>query len=473
MGAMSDAAKVGAVVIVVLAMVIGLAQLVQGNFLQRGKTYLVEVDFVDPQGVGRNMEITKAGAPVGWIKKPPSYSEDGARRNALIAIYKRVQLRSDEYFEIGQEGLIGEKYIEIKQEDPPDPEAHIVQPGEVMNGRRKPDFTDAAANISILVASVTDLIKEQNREGTLSNLPKRVEESIIQVNGLLSQIALLVGDSKGYVTGSLRNVESVSENFLEMSERLNEASKELAGMATDPAYREKLDRIMSNMDEVSASLNQLSSDLTDISSDPQVRQDIKDSIRLAKEVLEEGKAVAEKLQESLDKADTVMDDASSAIHTVEDTVTDAKSKLDKVSSVGEAIELRGGVSVRAVDRNDDRQLDNDDAYVGDMNVAVGYDDTYISLGADNIGEESDWNLLLGYGSLSGFSFRGGVYHGELGVGAAYYGDVDAEVTLYDTADPKLNAYGYIPITEAVNIVVGGEDLGNDPVATAGVSVEIE
>jgi hypothetical protein len=37
----------------------------------------------------------------------------------------------------------------------------------------------------------------------------------------------------------------------------------------------------------------------------------------------------------------------------------------------------------------------------------------------------------------------------------------------------VNAYGYFPVADQVSLVVGGEDLGNDPVASIGVGFELE
>jgi hypothetical protein len=213
--------------------------------------------------------------------------------------------------------------------------------------------------------------------------------------------------------------------------------------------------------------------LNNLAGDPQLQQDIKDSVRLTKETLEETKNTVVKFQDTLDRTDDLMDSADSLMSDAGDAIGEARQKMDQLEHVGDAVEIKMGLNVRAVDKNDDQHLNNEDIYVGDLNAAVGFEDTYVYLGADNIGEDNNFNLMMGYGSLAGFSFRGGVYRGELGLGAAYYDDFGAEVTMYDTEDPKLNAYGYIPIADKLNLVVGGEDLGNDPVASVGIGVDLQ
>ncbi len=154
----------------------------------------------------------------------------------------------------------------------------------------------------------------------------------------------------------------------------------------------------------------------------------------------------------IDSASGLMDNANGVIADVGGTVGEARAKMNQLTSIGSQIDVQASLNVRAVDKNRNEQpVTATDRYVGDINVAVGYGKTYVSAGADNIGEDNNWNFLLGYGSLSGFSFRGGVYRGELGLGAAYNlkGGGGAEVMAYDTDEPKLNAYGYIPVGKAV------------------------
>jgi hypothetical protein len=109
-----------------------------------------------------------------------------------------------------------------------------------------------------------------------------------------------------------------------------------------------------------------------------------------------------------------------------------------------------------------------------MNLAVGTQGKYLQVGADNIGEANNWNFLLGMGELEGFSVKGGVYRGEMGLGASMRskGGLGADVMWYDTKDPKLNAYGYIPAGDFVDVVLGVEDLQKDPTASAGIGVKL-
>jgi hypothetical protein len=170
----------------------------------------------------------------------------------------------------------------------------------------------------------------------------------------------------------------------------------------------------------------------------------------------------------------VLDSADGLLNSAGGSIEEVRGKVDSLSAIGESVDVKLGLNVRAVDRDENHRPSEGDDYVGDMNLAVGAQGKYVQVGADNIGGDNNWNFLLGMGGLDGFSVKGGVYRGELGLGASLKSKdgLGADVMWYDTKDPKLNAYGYIPAGDFVDVVVGVEDLQRDPVASAGIGVKL-
>ena len=482
---MSDVAKVGAVVLIVLGMLYGISQLVQGATL-RLHTYFVLVQFESGTGLRPGMPLKMGSYDVGYVEDvyavqesadSPMITEAKIRLNQKIHSRGRVtipvRIYSDAKFIISQEGLIGEKSLTIDPGTVP-PLIDATMSGYTFTSGSSEDY------ISAQLKSVTGALSSQlfggesPLGGTINKLTTELSSSMQNVDTLIGKATALLTTNQGAVTASLNNVQKMSVHFLALSQNLEDASVSIKDLAKDPKYAETLKGMTGDLSEVSTNLNHLSKQLDELVSDPQVQQDFKDSVHLTKETLEEAKKTLERLQQSLDKADDVMNNANGLIDDAGGAIGDARGKLDKFSSVGSKVKFKAGVTVRAVDKNNSHSLNNDDTYVGDINAAIGYDDAYLSVGSDNIGEENDFNFLLGWGDLDAFSVRGGVYRGELGVGAAYNlpqgGGVD--VMLFDTADPKLNAYGRIPIGDSVNVVVGVEDLQNDPQATVGIGVDL-
>jgi ABC-type transporter Mla subunit MlaD len=473
--------KVGLIITVAVIMGV-LGYVVLQDVFYQGGTEIYYADFDTAQGAMEGSPVKMRGNVIGKVVRLDLLSQGSRATMRIKRVYKGnpVRLYPEFVLVINQDDLFGEKYLEIQDPIADRPiGGDVVPPEHVFEGRNRAGlanllagaFTDTLddAGISDVLEEVITVMGSETLQSSLG----RFEETLTNVNALVLSVSEMVTGSEGYVTGSLANVYAMSENFKSMSEDLQAISGELSGMAKDPEEHQRWEEIFANIEQTTANLNELSASLGELVGDEELQADFRDSVRLTKETLEETKETVVRFQDTLDKVDETLESADSLMDTAEGTVVEAKDKLDKLSRVGDAVEIKMSLNVRAVDLNDDQALDNEDYYVGDLNAAVGYEDTYVYFGADEIGEENNFNLMMGYGSLAGLSFRGGVYRGELGLGAAYYGDLGAEVTWYDTEDPKVNAYGYIPIAEKLNLVVGGEDIGNDPVASVGVGVELQ
>jgi phospholipid/cholesterol/gamma-HCH transport system substrate-binding protein len=482
---MSDLAKVGAVVLIVLALLYGISQLVQGATL-RLHTYFVLVQFQTGTGLRVGMPLKMGSYDIGYVEDVYAVQEGASSAmitEAKIRLNQKIHSRgremipvkiySDAKFIISQEGLIGEKLLSVEPGSVP-PLIDASQSGYTFTSGSSEDYISAQLK-SVTGALSTSLFGgESPLGGTISKITGDLSTSMTNVNNLIGKATELITTNQGAVTASLDNIQKMSVNFLTLSKNLEDASISIKDLAKDPKYTETLKSMTDDLSGVSGNLNHLSKQLDELVSDPQVQQDDKDSVRLTTETLQEAKKTLERLQKSLDKADDVMNNANGLITDTSGAVSDARGKLNKLSSAGSKLNYNAGMTVRAVDRNKSHSLDNDDSYVADINAALGYNDVYLSAGADNIGEDNNMNFLLGWGNLDAFSVKGGVYRGELGIGASYNtpqgGGVD--VMLFDTADPKLNAYGRIPIGNSVDVVLGVEDAQNDPQATVGVGVHL-
>ena len=459
---------------VVLAIVLMIAGYLALNEIQiKGATYTVHGQFQDALGIKVGQPVLLRGKKIGEVTAFDIVSGDDDFATVDFGIREGVELYSDLTFVISQDGLLGEKYISVAIPEPRDPHREVLAEGDALPGGNQTDINELLSDADMVLEQIGEVLDPQKIDEGLGSLLAQVQETLDNVNTLLGTVNDQLTGSENYIEGTVRNVHAMSVNFLAMSENFNATSEELNALVADPAKREQLEKIMANMEDVSTNLSELTAQINALAGDEQLQSDIKESVTLTKETLAEAKETMVKFQGTLEKADGMLESADSLMSTTEEVVVDTKKDIDKLTNVGDAIEIKLGMNVRAVDADDNHGFSGDDLYVGDMNAAVGYEDTYVYIGADDIGEDTNFNLMMGYGDLAGFSFRGGVYRGELGLGAAYYGPVGAEVMLYDTEDPKLNAYGYIPIMERLNLVLGGEDLGDEAIASIGIGMELD
>lgn len=459
-----NAFKVGvAVVTAAIILTAGLA-FVQSEVIHRGRTYYVMVRFDDALGISKGVIVKRAGTDIGEVEDF-GLSEDGMHTEAKIRIKDDVELYTSDVFVITQESLLGGSFIAVYRLD--ESSREIASEGEILYGRRQGGFNEIIEQTSHLIKTVEDMLGPDSLGGAIKDITARLERTLLKVEGLIDDSHAILVENKGYISTSMRNVSAISRNFLTVSQNLEETSLAVKELATDPKNAEAIAAIMADMQETSATVNHLMAEVDALISDPVVQQDIKDSVRLTKETLEEAKTTMVRFQTTLDSVDGLMGEAGGAMDL-------AKSKMAELEAFGDAIEVRTSLVIRAVDQNNDNSLGNSDYTVGDINAALAFEDTYITLGADNIGQGAKTNFMIGYGSLHGLSFRGGVYRGELGFGGAYYlpGGGGAEITWYDTENPKLNSFGYFPIGKKLKLVVGAEDIVNDAKPSVGLGFEL-
>ena len=457
--------KVGVVVVTaILLFMVGFA-FVQSEVLQRGKTYYVFGKFENALGISKGMKVKQAGIDIGSVESFKLSKDQGTFTIAKIRINENVELFTTDQFVITQESLLGGSFMAVFTPDSNADEVAIE--GQTLKGIRQGGFNEIMQQTSSLINTVEKLLSEESLGGAINDITTRLDSTLMKVESLIDDSQVLLAENGGYITASMSNVKAISYNFLTMSQNLEQASLAVKAMATDPQSAETLASILADMQETSATLNHMMAQVDALISDPVVQQDAKDSVRLTKETLEEAKATMRRFQTTLDGVDGLMGEAGGALDM-------AKSKLQQLEAFGDAIDVRTSFVIRAVDQNNDNDFSNADYTVGDINASIAYGNAYITIGADNIGQSSEANFMFGYGSLHGLSFRGGVYRGELGLGGAYFlpGGGGAELTWYDTEDPKLNGFGYFPIGHKLNLVLGVEDIDNDAKPSIGLGLEL-
>ncbi|MCC7479375.1 hypothetical protein IT575_13095 [bacterium] len=478
-GKMSQAASVGLIVAMAVVMAVVSIALIRSEFFFRGKTYYVLVHFENGIGIKEGMSVKMAGSDVGWVEKT-GYREDLGLTESKVRIYERIPLYKVDVFITGQESMLGERVMMI-QEGGKDRSLHQrVKEGDVMLGEAQGDFTQLMAGAAKTVDSVNELLSEDKLGGDLHSLIMSMNGSMAQANLMMASMQETLSSSQGDINGTLKNFKAMSANFLSMSQNFNTASSAITDMASDPANRETAEQLRNNLAAISEQMRILTEQMSSLASDPLVQQDMKDSARLARETMENMQSVSGRFNATLDKVDGLLDSSNVMVKDMNKVVNGAGGlistvggTLDGFSSAGDSIDVNLNADLRALDIENDKNLDEDDDYLGDINATVGFGKNYFQLGADNIGEGDDWNFLMGFGGMRGASWRTGVYRSELGLGLRYGFGKQGDVTtmLYDTHDPKLNAIGRIPVGDSVNVIVGAEDVTDDAKGTVGVGVE--
>lgn len=477
MGGAANALKVGFFTVAGALLFVAAIATVRGggmlSLLPGGNNYQVFVVFKgDAIGLQRGIPVKLKGTDIGYLAST-EFTEDNQDVIAELQIDKDILLYREATVEIREEGLLGERSLNFNYPDQLPAEPLWAEEGHVFEGVSAVGLATLITTANEVLETLNALLTDEALRDSMTQIADGITESLDRANVIMDNVNNIIIDNQGYITETMANVEAISDNFLLVSQDMQETSVAMRELATDPSNKEQLRSIMASIEASSANIEQMTADVNGILGDPMVQADIKDSLRLMPKVLEETQNTMSGAQDTLENLNLLIESADGMVNTATWAIEDVSGTIQGVTSVGEGIETRGSINVRGIDTNKDDALGGDDVYVGDANFAIGTQDNYVQVGIDNIGEGDDLNLMLGIGALRGFSFRGGIYRSELGLGASWWhgSGAGAEVTWFDLNEPKLNAYGHVPVGDSVNVVIGVDDIADEAVPTVGVGVK--
>ncbi len=477
MGGNANLVKVGFFAIVgALLLAIAITTVRGGDLaslLPGGNNYGVDVVFSgDAVGLQKGMPVKLKGTDVGYLSST-HFTEKNQDVIAELRIDKDVRIYRESTVELREEGLLGERFLAFIYPDQLPESPLWAEDGHVFQGSTATGLAALIRTANSVLESLNTILTDESLRTSMTRIADGMTESLERVNLIMDNVNGIMLENEGYVNESMANLAAISDNFLLVSQDMQETSTAVRDLATDPKNTEQLHRIMDSIESSSASLDTLTANVNSLLGDPMVQADIKDSLRLLPGILEETKATMSGAQDTLENLNVLIESADGMVNTATWAIEDVSGTVQGITSAGAGIQTRGSINVRGVDSNTDDSLGGEDVYVGDANFAVGNADNYVQVGIDNIGEGDDFNLMLGMGDLSGFSFRGGIYRSELGLGASWWDQsgAGAEITWFDLNDPRLNGYGHIPVGDSVNVVLGVEDMTDEAVPTLGVGVK--
>lgn len=477
MGGTANTVKVGFFAILgALLLIVAVNSVRDGNLFAMfsgGTSYIVSVRFTgDTIGLQKGMPVKLKGTDVGFLTTT-SFSDVNQDVIAELRIDDDEKIYREATLEIREEGLLGERFLAFKYPAQLPAAPLWAEEGHEFVGNTATGLSTLISTANEVLVTLHSLIGDEELRSSITAISDGITDSLGRANVIMENMNEIMMENQDYIGESLVNVEAMSDNFLLLSQNLQEASVAVRDLSTDPKNVEQLHTIMANIEATTKNIDSMSAQVNSLLSDPMVQADIKDSIRLLPQVLQETKDTMSGAQESLEQFNLLLENADGLVDTTSWAIEDVSGSISGLSGAAASIETRGSVNVRGIDSNTSDSFSGDDSYVGDANMAVGVGGNYVQVGMDNIGDGDDFNLMLGVGELRGFSFRGGVYRSELGLGASWWDTkgAGAELTWFDLNNPQLNGYGYLPIGDSVNVVIGVDDITDKAVPSLGLGLK--
>jgi phospholipid/cholesterol/gamma-HCH transport system substrate-binding protein len=128
-------------------------------------TYTLTVTFPNAAGLLKGSDVYLSGALIGKVTTDPHPIPDTQQVEVKLKIDKSVGIRTNAGYVIGSEGLLGDKYVEVKPvvyapSVPESGKAPFVLDGSTIAGTDEPGFEDVIIGPQPLLIRANDIAKQ-------------------------------------------------------------------------------------------------------------------------------------------------------------------------------------------------------------------------------------------------------------------------------------------------------------------------
>lgn len=318
----SDLARVGAVLLVGIALLIVGLQFLQARFSDRGH-YLIRVRFDDARNIAAGASVLMAGVPVGFVQ---GVVLEGTPPKAVLTLAIRDEVRIPQGATFRLSGgllLPGETRVEII---PPDQVLGVLPPDSMVDGeppfdlsrtvdRFAPDIQETLRELRLTLAATRALIEDQQLRGSVQATLQAVEQIAQQTTRLLAQAEGLVSENRDSVRQLLA---SAADATREMNRTLQTANQ----LLQDPQLTDDLRATLASARASAERVETILAEVNQLVADENIQNDLKATTRNVR-------TVSERAIELTDKTGAVLDNAETLTRNLNDTLNEAKPILQQ------------------------------------------------------------------------------------------------------------------------------------------------
>jgi phospholipid/cholesterol/gamma-HCH transport system substrate-binding protein len=433
----ADLARVGALLIVGISLLIGGLRFLQARFSESGH-YRLYVRFNDARNVSVGASVLMAGVPVGFIRDV-SLVDTPPVAELTLAIREGVKVpRGSTFRLIGGTLLPTETRVEII---PPAQVVDYLQPNERLQGENSLDFNAALSRLTpeaeqtlaelrrTLAAARALLEDKELRQSLLSTLDA-AEKATEQTTRLIAQAEQLVSENRATIRQLLAQAAQATR---ELKLALQNANR----LLQNPQLREDLQATLASARAAAERAESTLQQIDQFISDPQLQDDLRQTAHNVRTLSERANTLAS-------KTETVLDNANELTRNLNETVTESKAVIQQAKSTFQRVEnaLENAVSLRTLGFEDaSYRLDigfnrETERYRTDALVTLFTTDRRtVTLGLYDLTESNKLIAQYGVPLTPQLHLRYGLYASKPGVGVDYRFSERGLLTL-DLFDPN-------------------------------------
>ena len=402
--------KVGALTLggaVILAAMISFL----GAFKLFDSGYDLHVSYPSVNGLQVGSPVRYAGVPVGTVKEAKAEPDQVM---VTMHVNKDVQIPQEAEFSIGSDGVMGEKYVDIRA--PKKYSGVYLKPGSSLTGQPGGDINDFMANSGKVLEKVEGIADALNNVFGDKEVQRSMRDGFINARDIsnnLNKFTKVMADSAKENQAEIRNM---IKQFNQMSVRMNKTMAHVEslmnGVDANGQTGRNVAMMAQNLAVTSKNLETITNTFADVAKDPQTKEDLKATIHNARGVTE---------------------------------------RANRILGMGDGMKIKSHADVFHNIKGSDWRSNFGVRFEKPNKGTFGY------LGASSIGNDTKLDLYLGK-RFHELNVSAGAMQGKFGVGLGYDFNDRFRIysQLYDFDDAKLRFGGEYMIKNDICLV--GESL---------------
>ena len=250
---MSSAAKVGAFMLVILAILGYFVLKIEDIDIGRGKeSREIQVLFDNVAGLDERSAVRVAGVRKGKVSKI-QLRPDG-KAIVTLEIDEDVPLFEDASARVANLGLLGEKYVEL---DPGDPRTRAMQGDKiVLPGSQPASIDDVTTQVSEIAADVKAITESLRATMAGPNGQQRLEDIVENVRTITASVRDLIQINRANVDATMANMRAITADLRveipKIAASLDRAANQIGGTVGE--NRDDVRKVVENLRGLSADL---------------------------------------------------------------------------------------------------------------------------------------------------------------------------------------------------------------------------
>jgi phospholipid/cholesterol/gamma-HCH transport system substrate-binding protein len=419
---LSTEAKVGSITLLGVALLAFMVIQLSG-FTFGEKGYPVHAVFNQVSGLKEGNTVRYAGVDIGKVSAV-RVKPEGVQ--VTLMINPGVKIPEGSKFNIGTDGLLGEKYIDIV---PPRTHSGVLAPGAVVQGENPQGLDQLIAtadkvllDVQKLVQSLNDVFGDEKVKASFKDTVVNAKEITANLNEMSAAMARMAVNNEADVKAMVSNLRVMSGSLRDVAGRVD---KLVASIDNNGQTAQDLKETISNLRSTSTRVEKMAASLEGIVTDPETAENVKETLRNARSV---------------------------------------SAKADKMLTQVESINAQAGFEV----------LYNTDTHQYSTNADVRINTSpknFAVIGVTDIGQDSKTNFQIGSGTEK-FAGRAGVIDSKAGVGldTKLGKQLKMSVDVYDPNDVRVKLRTQYEVAPDTFIVGQANDINKDDNNTTFVGV---